>query len=83
VKRRQFITLLGGTVAWPLAARAQQGQRVPRIGVIMAIEEGDAQAADRMRMLNRKTWGGPTAATCGLTCAWDRVQTTFARTSRR
>jgi len=42
LKRREFVTLLGGAAAWPIVARAQQRGRVPRIGILMAYPESDA-----------------------------------------
>jgi len=61
MKRREFITLLGGAAAgWPLGARAQQPERVRRIGVLMAMAaddpEGQARIAAFHQGLQQSGW---------------------------
>src|SRR5262245_6041284 len=47
LRRREFITVLGSAATWPLAARAQQGQRMRRIGVLVSLPADDPQAQVR------------------------------------
>ena len=61
MKRRQFITLLGGATAWALAARAQKPEPLRRIGVLMNVaatdSEGQAQVAAFLEALQQLGWG--------------------------
>jgi hypothetical protein len=54
MRRREFITLLGGAAAaWPLAARAQQGERMRRVGVIIVNAENDPEGQARIAAFRR------------------------------
>src|SRR5262249_18188378 len=53
IGRRDFILLLGGTTAWPLAGRAQRARGVPTVGVLMTVAESDVDSQMRIAAFRR------------------------------
>jgi hypothetical protein len=56
VRRREFITLLSGAAAWPLAGRAEQTSRIRRLGILQGRSRDDSESIALIRQLEELGW---------------------------
>ncbi len=81
IRRREFITLLGGAAAWPLAARAQQAERVRRIGVLMNTSADDPEGQARIAAFHQglQEWGWTLGRNARIDVRWGAVDADNSR----
>jgi hypothetical protein len=87
MQRREFITLLGGAAAgWPLAARAQQPDRVRRVGILMNLAandpQGQARIAALLQGLHQMGWTDGNMR-IDARCGWRRAHRQLGATGRQ
>jgi putative ABC transport system substrate-binding protein len=82
IGRRDFITLFGGAAAWPLAARAQQSDRMRRVGLLMGYPEGDpeGQASAEAFLLRLQELGWTEGRDIQIDTRWAGADPNKART---
>jgi putative tryptophan/tyrosine transport system substrate-binding protein len=74
MRRREFITLLGGAATWPLAARAQQPERLRRVGMLIGYAEEDREVRARVSAFEQalKELGWTSGRNVQFTYRWER-----------
>src|SRR4249920_2063319 len=81
MRRREFISLVSGAAAWPLSARAQQGERMPRIGVLVSRPEDDpeGQAQVALFVQTLQSLGWTTGRNIQIDIRWGAVDAASSR----
>ena len=81
MKRREFIGLLGSAAAWPLAARAQQPERMRRIGVLMNTSADDPEGQARIAAFHQglQEWGWTLGQNARIEVRWGAIDASSSR----
>jgi len=81
MKRREFIGLLGSAAAWPVAARAQQPERMRRIGVLMNTSADDPEGQARIAAFHQglQEWGWTLGQNARIEVRWGAIDASSSR----